>query len=322
MQAILRLLCLLVPALLAAPAVHAQAFPSKPVRIVIPFPPGGPSDVLARLIGQKLSERWGQVVIPDNRAGANTIIGTEALVKAPADGHTLLLTVDSTVTVNPAVYSKLSYVPARDLMPVTLVAWSRTLIVVNGDSGPRNLPELVQTARAQPGKVTFGAGTITSRLAGELLKRRLGLDMVFVPYKGSAQAVQGLLSGDVTFLVVATSAAIPHIRSGRFRAIATTGAQPIASLPNVPTVGEAINLPGFDSSVWLAAFVPAGTPAGIVQKLNEDIAQVLSRDDVRTQLGALGLDPATSSPKELAELIRKESELWTPIIHEAAIRAD
>lgn len=309
-------------AVLVIPDCLSQTFPSKPVRFVVPYPPGGPTDVLARVIGQKLSERWSQPVIPDNRPGANTILGTEAVVKAPADGHTLLLTVDSTITVNPSLYSKLTYDPLRDLAPVTLVAWSRTLIVVNGATGPKSLPELVEFARANPGKANFGAGTITSRLAGELLKRRLGLDIVFIPYKGSAPTIQGLLSGDVTFLVVATSAAMPHIRSGRFRAIATTSAHPISSLPGVPTVAEAVNLPGFDSSVWMGFFAPAATPVEIVQRLNRDIGQVLSQPEVRDQLVSIGLDPETNTPAEFAAFIRRETELWSPIIRQSGIQAD
>lgn len=322
MKRLAPILASLLAMLAVAPNCLAQTYPSKPVRIVVPYPPGGPTDVLARLLGQKLSESWSQSVIPDNRPGANTIIGTEAVVKAPADGHTLLLTVDSTLTINPSLYSKLTYDPMRDLAPITLIAWSRTVIVVNGATGPKSLPDLVQFARANPGKANFGAGTITSRLAGELLKRRLGLDIVFIPYKGSAPTIQGLLAGDVTFLVVATSAAMPHIRSGRFRALATTGARPIASLAGVPTVAESLNLPGFDSSVWMGLFAPAGTPGEIIQRLNRDFAQLLSRPDIREQLVAIGLDPETNSPSEFAAFIRKETDLWAPVIRQAGIQAD
>jgi tripartite-type tricarboxylate transporter receptor subunit TctC len=300
----------------------AQAYPLKPVRIVIPFPPGGPADLLARLVGQQLSERWSQPVIPDNRPGANTIIGTEAVVKAPADGYTLLLTVDSTVTVNSLLYSDLPYDPVRDLAPITLVGWSRTVIVVNAATGPKSLPELVQFARANPGKANFAAGTITSRLAGELFKRQLGLDIVFVPYNGSAPALRGLLSDGVTFLVVAASAAMPYIQSGQFRAIATTGAQRIVSLPEVPTVAEAVNLPGFDSSVWMGVFAPARTPAEIVQQLNRDITQIMSQPEIRERLASIGLDAATNSPAELTAVIRKEMELWLPVIRQGGIKAD
>ena len=232
------------------------------------------------------------------------------------------MTIDSTLTVDPSLYSKLSYDPVRDLAPITLIAWSRTVIVVNGATGPKSLPELVQFARANPGKANFGAGTITSRLAGELIKRQLGLDIVFIPYKGSAPTIQGLLSGEVTFLVVATSAAMPHIRSGRFRAVATTGLKPIASLPGVPTVAEALNLPGFDSSVWMGLFAPAGTPAEIIGQLNRDFTQLLAQAEIRDQLVSIGLDPETNSPAEFAAFIRKETELWSPIIRQGGIQVD
>jgi len=308
--------------LLVAPVCWGQTYPSRPVRIVIPFPPGGPADLLARLVGQKLSERWSQPVIADNRPGANTIIGTEAVVKAPADGHTLLLTVDSTMTVNPLLYSKLPYDAMRDLAPITLVGWSRTVIVVNAATGPKSLPELVEFARANPGKANFGAGTITSRLAGELLKRKLGLDIVFIPYKGSAPTIQGLLSDDVTFLVVAASAAVPYIRSGKFRALATTGAQRLASLPEVPTVAESVNLPRFDSSVWMGVFAPAGTPPEIVEQLNRDITQIMAEAEIRDRLASIGIDAATDSPAELAAFIRKETELWLPVIQQGGIKSD
>jgi len=322
MRWIARTVSHLVVLLLLAPTCWAETYPSKPVRIVIPFPAGGPSDVLARLVGQQLSERWSQPVIADNRPGANTIIGTEAVVQAPADGHTLLLTVDSTLTVNPLLYPTLSYNPMRDLTPVTLVGWSRTVIVVNAATGPKSLPELIAFARANPGAANFGAGTITSRLAGELLKRRLGLDIVFIPYKGSAPTLHGLLSDGVTFLVVAASAAMPYIQSGHFRALATTGAQRIASLPDVPTVAELIDLPGFDSSVWMGVFAPAGTSAETVQQLNREITQIMGKPEVRERLAAVGLDAATNSPAELAATIRRETELWSSVIRQGGIAAE
>jgi tripartite-type tricarboxylate transporter receptor subunit TctC len=322
MRRIARTIAHLIVWLLVAPTCWAETYPSKPVRIVIPFPAGGPSDVLARLVGQQLSERWSQPVIPDNRPGASTIIGTEAVVQAPADGHTLLLTVDSTMTVNPLLYPTLSYNPMRDLAPVTLVGWSRTVIVVNAATGPKSLPDLIAFARANPGAANFGAGTITSRLAGELLKRKLGLDIVFIPYKGSAPTLQGLLSDGVTFLIVAASAAMPYIQSGHFRAIATTGAQRIASLPQVPTVAEALDMPGFDSSVWMGVFAPAGTPAEIIQQLNREITQIMGQPQVRERLAAVGLDVATDSPAELAALIRRDTEQWSSIVRQGGITAD
>jgi tripartite-type tricarboxylate transporter receptor subunit TctC len=323
MRWIARILGHLFVLFLFVPACWAQAYPSKLVRIVIPFPPGGPADMLCRLVGQQLSERWSQPVICDNRPGANTIIGAEAVVKAPADGYTLLLTVDSTMTVNPLLYSNLSYDPLRDLAPITLVGLSRIVIVVNAATGPKSLPELVQFARANPGKADFAAGTITDRLAGELLKSQLGgLDIIFIPYNGSAATLRGLFSDGVTFLLVAASAAMPYITSGQFRAIATTGAQRIASLPEVPTVAESVNLPGFDFSVWMGVFAPAGTPAEIVQQLNRDITQIMDQPKIRERLALIGLDVATNSPAEFAEVIRKETERWLPVIRQGGIKAD
>jgi tripartite-type tricarboxylate transporter receptor subunit TctC len=244
-----------------------------------------------------------------------------AVIKSPADGHALLITTDSTVTSNPSIYSKLPYDPTRDLAPVTLMAWSRLAIVVNANSGLKSVPELIQSAKANPGKLNFGAGSITARLTGELFKRKLGLDIVFIPYTG-ARSVEGLLSGDVTFLVVAGSTVLPYIQNGRFRALAATGAQPMRSLPGVPTVAEAANLPGFDTSVWLGLFAPAGTPPAVLQRLYQDFTQALSQPEVRERLEAIGLDPATMPPAEFSEFIRKETEIWSRIVRQAGIQGD
>ncbi len=312
---------LFVALLLVVPQCLGQAYPSKPVRVVIPFPPGGPTDITIRLLAQKLSERWSQPLVPEYRPGANTIIGTEAVVKSTPDGHTLLFTVDSTVTTNPSLYSKLPYDPMRDLAPVTLVAWTPLAIVVRADTGPKNLAELIQFARANPGKVNFSAGSITSRLTGELFKRRLGLDVVLIPYAG-ARAVEGLLSGDINFLIAAASTVLPFIQSGRFRAIAATGGQPIRSMPGVPTVAEAAKLPGFDSAVWIGLFAPARTPTEIVAQLHRDIVQVIALPEVRERLESIGVEPETKSPAEFSAFIRKETEFWSQLVRESGVRVE
>ena len=299
----------------------AQTYPSKPIRIVVPFPAGGPADVQVRIIGQKLTESWRQPVLVDNRPGANTIIGAEAVAKAAPDGYTLLMAIDSTLVMNQSLYSKLPYDPIKDFAPVTLTAWSPLIIAVDAATGPKSVKDLVQDAKANPGKVNFGAGTITTQLGGEMLKRAAGINMVYVPYKGSAGTVQGLLSGDVKFIIDGVTSSVPHIKSGKFRVIATMGTRPIAALPGLSTLA-AEGVPGVDVAVWVGIVAPAGTPADIIDKLQHEIARILILPDVKEKLLSVGLDPATSTPAEFAAFIRSESERWGKAIKEAGIRLD
>jgi tripartite-type tricarboxylate transporter receptor subunit TctC len=300
----------------------AQTYPSKPIRIVVPFPAGGPTDVLSRIIGQKMSDNWGQQVLVDNRPGANTIIGAEAVAKAVPDGYTLLMAIDSTLVMNQSLYSKLPYDPIKDFAPVTLTVWSHLILVTDASTGPKSVAELVQMARANPGKVNFGAGTITTQLAGEMFKKAAGLDATFVPYKGSPGTVQGLLSGDVTFIVDGVTSSVPHIKSGKFRVLATTGSRPIAALPGLPTLAAEAGLPGFDVVIWQGLVAPAGTSSDIIAKLNQEILRIYALADVKERIAAAGLDPVTSTPAEFTAFIRSESERWSKVIKETGIRLD
>lgn len=302
--------------------VAAQSWPSRPVRIVVPFPAGGPADVLARVIGEKMAPAWGQQVLVDNRPGANTIIGAEAVAKAAPDGHTLLMAIDSTLVMNQALYTKLPYDPIRDFAPVSLTAVSPLIMVTDAAKGPKSVAELIQMARANPGKVNFGAGTITTQLAGELFKRALDLDIVYVPYKGSAGTVQGLLSNDVTFTLDGVITALPHIRSGRFRVLAGLSNRPITALPDLPQVRDFPGLADFEVSVWLGLVAPAGTPATVVTRVSQDLSRVLAMPDTRERYAAAGLEPVSNTPAEFASFIRKEAGRWAPIIKAAGIKLD
>ena len=316
---------ILAAALLAATCLGnatAQTYPSKPIRIVVPFPAGGPTDVLSRIIGQKMAENWGQQVLVDNRPGANTIIGAEAVARAAPDGHTLLMAIDSTLVMNQSLFSKLPYDPIKDFAPVTLTVWSHLILVTDASSGPKSVAELIQIARANPGRVNFGAGTITTQLAGEMFKKAAGLDMVFVPYKGSPGTVQGLLSGDVKFIVDGVTSSVPHIKSGRFRVLATMGSRPIAALPGLPTLAAEARLPGYDVVIWQGLVAPAGTPGDIIAKLNQEILRIYALPDAKERIVAAGLDPVTSTPAEFTAFIRSESERWGKAIKEAGIRLD
>jgi tripartite-type tricarboxylate transporter receptor subunit TctC len=300
----------------------AQTYPSKPIRIVVPFPAGGPTDVLSRIMGQKMAENWGQQVLVDNRPGANTIIGAEAVAKAAPDGYTLLMAIDSTLVMNQSLFSKLPYDPIKDFAPVTLTVWSHLILVTDASSGPKSVAELVQMARANPGRVNFGAGTITTQLAGEMFKKAAGLDMVFIPYKGSPGTVQGLLSGDVKFIIDGVTSSVPHIKSGKFRVLATTGSRPIAALPGLPTLAAEAGLPGFDVVIWQGLVAPAGTPSDIIAKLHQEVLRIYALPDAKEKIAAAGLDPVTSTPAEFAAFIRSESERWGKAIKEAGIRLD
>ncbi len=299
----------------------AQPYPSKPIRIVVPSPAGGPSDVGARVVGERLSASWGQPVVIENRPGGNNIIGTQVVAKAPPDGYTILMALDSTLTMHPSLYSNLPYDPAKDFAPVAL-AFVSPIVLITDISGPGSVKELLALAKANPGKVTFGAGTLTTRLAGELLKSQTGTDMLIVPYKGSAGTTQGLLSKDVTFTLDGVTTSMPHIRSGKLKVLANLTQRPIAALPNVPTLAAETGIRDFDVSVWLGFVAPAGTPADIVAKLNQEIVRVLGLPDVKEKLSSIGLEPGGGTPAEFQSYIRAETDKWTRVIKASGFKAE
>jgi len=301
-------------------SAFAQGYPTKPIRIIVPFPAGGATDIAARIVGQKTAENWGQPVIVENRPGANTIIGAEAVAKAAPDGYTLLWAIDSTLVMNQSLYTKLPYNPVKDFAPITRTTTSRQILVVDAAKGPKSVKELIQQAKANPGKLNFGAGTVTNQLGGELFKSMAGIDMVYVPYKGSPPTVQGLLSGDVTMIIDGVVASLPHIKSGKFRVLANLGLGPIAALPNLPTLAAEAGLPGFDVVIWQGLLAPAGTPAEIVNKLQQEVVRIFSLPDVKEKLASMGQDLVTSTPAEFAAFIRTEAERWSNVIKQAGIR--
>ena len=323
MRALLRMLLVAATFVLHSPAwaQAAATYPNRPVRMIVPFPAGGPTDVLARVVAQRMSEAWGQQVIVDNKPGGNTIIGAELAAKAPADGYTLLMAIDSTLVMNQFLYSRLPYDPRKDFVPISLLAWSPLVLVTDAATGPRSMGELIERARANPGKLSFGAGTVTTQLAGEMIKAAAGIDVMYVPYKGSAGTVQGLLSGDVTFILDGVTASVPHVRSGKFRALANLGSRPIAALPDLPTIASQ-GAPGVDVAVWLGLVAPAGIPADIQAKIHQEVARAVALPDVRERLLNAGLDPASSSPSEFGRFIASESDRWGALIKRTGIRLD
>jgi tripartite-type tricarboxylate transporter receptor subunit TctC len=313
----------LVGAVIGSASAAAQSYPSRPVRIIVPFPAGGPTDVQSRILAENLSERWGQQVIVDNRAGGNTIIGAVAVAKAVPDGYTLLMAIDSTLVMNQYLYATLPYDPFKDFAPITRVVRGTTVMVTDAATGPATIKALVERARAKPGTLSFGAGTITTQLAGEMFKQQLDLNIMTAPFKGSAPSVQALLAHDVTYIVDGLAPSVPHIKSGTFRPLAVTGGHRVAALPGVPTLAEAAGLPGFDISTWQGLMAPAGTPAPVIAKLHDELGRVLALPEVTDKLATFGLtaDPS-ATPAEFATFIRAEADRWAKVIPTAGIHLD
>jgi tripartite-type tricarboxylate transporter receptor subunit TctC len=311
-------------ALLLAPAAAQDAakdFPNRSLRIVVPFPAGGPSDVLARMIGQKITEDWRQPVVIENRVGANTVIGAQAVKQAPPDGYTLLMAIDSTLAMNQYLYRTPQYDPFNDFTPVTLVAKTMILLMVNSASEVKTTSELIAKAKAQPGKLNFGAGTISTKLLGFLLNKAAGMNTVLVPYNGSAEVTQGLLTNSVDFTLDGTSAAASLIQSGQFRVLAKFDDRPFPPAPNAPMVQATV--PNLDQiTVWLGLVAPKGTPPAVVEKLQREVAKVLADPAVKAKADAAGLFPATSTPAQFSSFIRNEAERWSKVVAESGMKYD
>jgi tripartite-type tricarboxylate transporter receptor subunit TctC len=302
-------------------AAQEQGFPSRAIKIVVPFPAGGPSDVLARLIGQKLTDAWNQPVVIENRPGANTVIGAQIVAKAPPDGYTLLMAIDSTLVMNQFMYRTPPYDPMNDFAPVTLVAKTMQLLMVNAASDVTGVKDLIAKAKAAPGRFNYGAGTLTTKLTGFLFNRAAGVATTLVPYNGSADVTQALLTRSVDFTFDGPSAALASIEAGRFRALAKFDPRPFPPVPNLPVITA--DLPGFDEiTVWLGLVAPRGTPPVIVDKLAQQVARALSDPAVVATADAAGLYPATTTPAEFAAFIRREAERWSKVLPETGMRFD
>lgn len=309
-------------ALAAATTAGAETWPSKPVRMIVPFPAGGATDVVARLLSQKLAEVWGQSVVVENRSGAGGNIGGDAAAHAPADGYTLFMTSGSIVTANPYMYKSMSFDPAKDLVAVTNVASGPQVIVVNTDSPFKSLRELVAYAKANPGKLTFGSAGVGTQthLASENFAYTAGIDMTHVPYKGESYAMTDVMGGQIQLATVNLSAAIGFIKSGRLRALAVTSRERSPQLPDVPAAAE--TLPGFENAGWFGLMVPTGTPHEIVDKVYRDSKAILVSEDFRAKLALQGMVPVANSPAEFAAAIREESERWAKVIRERKLQAN
>src|SRR5262245_46728140 len=300
----------------------ATAFPSRPIRIIVPFPAGGPSDVLARLIGQKMSEDWGQPVVIENRPGANTVIAAQVVAKAPPDGYTILMAIDSTLTMNQFLYRTPPYDPLVDFAPITLTAQSMSLLAVAA-SGPKSVRELIARAKAAPAKLNYGGGTITTQLMGVLFNKAAGVDIVYVPFKGTPETVQGLLTGSVDLIYAASAIVMPLAQGGQIRLLAKMDSREHPGLPDLPTAAAAGELKNLDDiSVWLGLVAPKGTPKAIIDKLQRKVVQILADPAIKEKSERTGNYAVTSTPDEFAAFIRREAERWSKVLKEANIRYD
>ena len=305
----------------AAAQERADVFPTRAIKIVVPFPAGGPSDVLARMIGQKMSEDWGQPVVIENRPGANTVLGAQQVAKAAPDGYTLLMAIDSTLTMNQYLYSTPPYDPFNDFAPITLTAKTMQLLIVNAASDVKTVKDLISRAKAQPGKLNYGAGTITTKLTGYLFNKSAGIETVLVPYNGSAEVAQGLLTKSVDFSFDGPSASLSLIQGGQFRVLAKFDPRPFSPVPDLPLITTA--MPNMDEiTVWLGLVAPKGTPAAVIDKIQAEVAKALADPAVKTKADASGLFPATSTPAEFAAFIRKEAQRWSTVVKDTGMKYD
>ena len=306
----------------ASPLAWAQDYPSRPLRIVVPFPPGGSNDVLGRLLGQKLGDALGQSVVIDNKAGASGNIGTDFVAKSPADGYPMLVAPDQTLAVNPVLYPKLPFDVIRDFEPITLLGRSLLVLVVNPSVKAQSVAELIGLAQNDSGKLTYasaGAGS-PQHMSAELFKSMTGTKMNHVPYRGSAPALVDVLGGTVNIMFCPINSALPHIRSGRLRALGVTSAKRITLLPDTPAISEAVT--GYVNDLWIGMLAPAKTPAPIIARLNTELRKALAIPDVREKLAEQGIEAAATTPSEFASLIAADQKRWAAIIKSARIQPD
>src|SRR2546421_7019326 len=325
LRALLRLLSLgLLGAALAppAPAQNMDAWPSRPLRFILPFPPGGGTDILGRIIAERLTASLGQPVVTENRGGAGGNVGAEAAARSTPDGYTIVLVAPS-LAISKSLYSKLSYDAVKDFAPVSLVATVPNVMVTHPSVPAATLAEFIRLAKTKPGEMNFGSGRsgTSNQLAGERFNIVAGVKLVHVPYKGVNLAMNDVLAGQIHLVVIGVPAAAPHIKAGRLRALALVAPQRAAALPEGPTVAEA-GLPNFEVTTWYGVLAPAGTPRTIVTRLNADLVKIMHTPDLKERLAAMATDPATSTPEEFADYIKREIAKWGEVVRQAGLKAD
>jgi tripartite-type tricarboxylate transporter receptor subunit TctC len=287
----------------------------------VPFPAGGPTDILARVVAQRLSEVWGQGVVIENQPGANTAIAAARVAKMPPDGYTLFAVMDVTMVLNPVTNKTLSYDPLKDFAPITLASKNTSLLSVRAEDGPKTVKELIARAKANPGKLNYGAGIITTRLAGYLFNREAGIDVQYIPFQGSPPTVQGLLTGAVDYIVDGAATSLPLIQSGKLRALAKLNSRPLPALPDVKPLAVEAALPALDDiSTWIGFVAPAGTPRAIVDKIQREVVAMYADPAIAEKLEKSGINAATSTPEEFDAFVRKELDRWGQVFKDSGIK--
>ena len=305
----------------AGPAFAQGAWPSKPIRLVVGFPPGGANDILGRLVGQKMQDAWGQSVLVDNKPGANAIIATEIVAKAAPDGYTLLIGASGAMVFNPGLYTKLPYDPVKDFAPVTVIGSFPLILTVNPKVPANSLRELIALAKSQPGKLNYSAGSSPFQLAAELFKYQAKVSITHIPYKGSVQAVQAVMAGDADLTFVDSPPVIPQVKAGKVKGLAITSKARSAVAPEIPTMFEA-GMPDYEVVLWTSMFAPAGTPPEIVNKLQAEIAKIIQMPDIKERFAALGIDPVGNAPDALAAIVKSEIAKWSAVAKSAGVKAE
>ena len=304
-------------------ACAAGTFPSRPLRLIVPFPPGGGTDIMARMVGQRLTDAFGVQVVVDNRGGAAGIIGTELAAKATPDGHTMMIGSVSTICINASLHKKLPFDPEKDLAPVSLVASTPSMLVVGNTIAAKSVKELIALAKARPGQLHYaspGSGS-SAHLGGELFKQAAGIDIQHVPYKGTGPAVTDLVSGQVSMFITNMPSVLPMVKANRLRPLAVTSLQRSALMPDLPTVAES-GIPGFEVVVWYGLFAPAATPRPIIVRVNQEVRTMSSMQDVRDRLSVQGAEVMSSTPEELAKRVRDDLIKWGKIVKASGARVD
>ena len=301
----------------------AQAWPVKPVRIIVPYPAGGTSDILARTLGQKLSEAWGQSVIVENKPGANGNVGADYVAKAPADGYALLLCDVGALAISPSVYTSLGFDPNKDFAPVTMVAYSPHILAVNPEVPVKSVKELIDLAKAKPGKLNYAASSVASapHLAGVDFASRVGITWAYIPYKGGAQAITDVVGGQADVLFNGMLATYPHVKSGKLRILAVSSARRMSAIPDVPTVAES-GVPGFETGSWQGVLAPAGTPREVVARINADFTRVLNTPEIREKLEAQGAEVRINTPETFAVFLRDETARWAKVVSANGVKLE
>lgn len=298
----------------------AQTYPSKPIRIVVGFPPGGGNDIIARILGAQMQETWGQSVVIDNRPGAASIIAAEHVAKSAPDGYTLLVNATGGMSVNPVLYTKLPYDSLKDFVPISMVGSFPLVLIVNPSVPANSVPELVAYAKANPGKLNYSSGSTAFQVATEMFKQMTGTDVRHIPYKGSAASITAVIAGDVHMTIVDTPPLVPQIKAGKVRALGVTSAKRLGSMPEVPTVAEAV--PGYEMVLWIGMFAPAATPREIAAKLNAEVVRIVKLPDIRQKLDAMGIEPLGNTPEQVSEWIRREIAKYGPVVKAGNIKAE